>query len=207
MNLPAPLAKRLEADPNFLYKLGVEIAVDEGTSLVVNTLERGLPWTWGSKALLQVVSQGFNAALNDTALVWWLAPKAGEEGKKKSALPAHAFEQGNYTTTQRFLAVLNKAYLYSIVGALTGIFSLVPSYFILNGQIPAINHIGRAAFGGALALGVSANIRYNLVNGIEVLMYSRFRENVARLGTVLVRFCNIYAGARLFITIARLVNW
>lgn len=49
--------------------------------------------------------------------------------------------------------------------------------------------------------------RYNVVNGIEVLLYSRLPENLAKLGTIAVRFTNIYAGARLFISIARLVNW
>lgn len=160
-NLPEPLAKRMEADPNFLYKLLVEIGIDETTTAAVNILERGSPLAWTAQQMLQVISQAFNAALNDTALVWFLAPKAGESGKQQQQqqLPSHAFEPGSFSLTKRCLAVLQKAYLYSIIGAFTGILSLVPSFLILNKCMPALSHIGRAAAGGALALGVSANLR------------------------------------------------
>ena len=205
-SLPAPLARRMEADPNFLYKLLVEIGIDETTTAVVNTLERGSPLFWTAQQTLQVVSQAFNAALNDIALVWFLAPKTGEDTASKS-IPSHAFEPGDFSIGQRIQAVLQKAVLYSFVGACTGILSLVPSYFILNRCLPATSHIARAALGGSMALAISSNIRYNAVNGLEVLLYSRLSDTLAKVGTIVVRFTNIYAGARIFIFIAGLVGW
>lgn len=217
-SLPAPLARRMRADPNFLYKLLVEIAIDETTIAAVNISARGNPLGWTTHQALQVLSQAFNASLNDSSLVWFLAPKAARTdvpplsssstgAPRSSRLPTHAFEPGNFSVPQRVLAVLQKTVMYSFLGAFNGSLSLMLSTAILLKTTPDLSHLCRAAVGGIITLGISSNIRYNIVNGIEVLIYSRVRENVARLGTIMLRTLNIYAGARIFITIARLVGW
>ena len=65
--------------------------------------------------------------------------------------------------------------------------------------------LGRAALTGCLHLGISSNTRYQLVNGIEVVLYSRLPQATARAGSVAIRVANNFAGARLWITASSLV--
>ena len=66
--------------------------------------------------------------------------------------------------------------------------------------------LARAALTGCLHLGISANTRYQLVNGLEVLLYSALPNSAARLGSIAVRFANNCAGARLWIALSALLS-
>ncbi len=46
---------RMAADPNFLFKLGVEVGMDEVITAGVNVAARGNPLTWTPDVALQVL--------------------------------------------------------------------------------------------------------------------------------------------------------
>jgi hypothetical protein len=59
---------------------------------------------------------------------------------------------------------------------------------------------------GALHMGISANTRYQIVNGIERVLYSILPQNVARFASVAARLSNNLLGARLWIVMTNLTG-
>lgn len=206
--------------------------MDEAITLGVNLAARGNPLLWSTDVLLQVVcqvrcrrrrhtgsephsplmltphcsrAQCFVACFNDLALVWCLAPtgapKAAEEDPALSM--AHVFQPGDFTVAQRAATWVRKWRLYSVIGAATGFLSMaLTGVLSRDASLLAVPLLARAALTGCLHLGVSANTRYQLVNGAEVLLYRALPTGVARLGSIAVRFGNNCAGARLWIALS-----
>jgi Protein RETICULATA-related len=186
---------RMASDPSFAFKLATEVFLDEIITTATNLAARGFRfWLWSLDVTLQVASQMLVAAFNDIALVFFLAPVAHTAGEK--APPAHAFEPGAFTLQERVMAWVNKWRLYSAIGAVTGYLSMFLTA-VLSKEPSLMNAAvwARAALIGCLHLGVSANTRYQLINGLEVLIYRLLPTSLARLGSVIVRFANNCAGS------------
>lgn len=141
----------------------------------------------------------FVSAFNDIALVWCLAPAAAGAGASASDAAlnmAHVFEPGNFTVLQRAATWARKWRLYTVIGLATGLLSLaLTGVLSRQASLLAPAALGRAALTGALHLGISANTRYQIVNGIEVLLYRALPEAPARLASVALRFANNCAGS------------
>ena len=146
------------------------------------------------------------SAFNDIALVWCLAPAAAAAGAtaEDAALNmAHVFQPGPFTPLQRAATWARKWRLYSFIGLFTGLLSIVVTGVL--SRSPALlspASLGRAALTGALHLGISANTRYQIVNGIEVLMYAALPEAAARAASVALRFANNCAGSMSWILLS-----
>jgi hypothetical protein len=143
--------------------------------------------------------QCFVSAFNDVALVWCLAPAAagaGASAQDAALNMAHVFEPGPFTVAQRAATWARKWRLYSVIGLATGLLSLLLTG-VLSRQaaLLAPAALGRAALTGALHLGISANTRYQIVNGIEVLLYAAMPKAAARVASVALRFANNCAGS------------
>ena len=82
---------RMAADPNFPFKLGAEVCLDEVMTLLVNIGVRGNPLQWALGAQLQVLCRMFTAAVNDIILVYCLAPvkQDGLEAREKPKEPGN----------------------------------------------------------------------------------------------------------------------
>ena len=205
------LRMRIAADPNFPFKLGAEVCLDEVMTLLVNIGVRGNPLQWALGAQLQVLCQMLTAAVNDIILVYCLAPvkQDGTETKKKSNEPeiAHIFQEGDYTLAQRIGCYLAKGKFYAFVGALSCTFSMALA-LLLSGQMELFTpvYLSRALMTGALHMGISANTRYQIVNGIERVLYSLLPQNAARLASVGARLSNNLLGARLWILMTTLTG-
>ncbi len=116
-----------------------------------------------------MVSHLLVALFNDVALVYFLAPSADKVAPSDPALAmAHVFQPGTFTLAQRAACWLRKWRLYSVIGAATGLLSIMVTAVLsreaslFNAQVWA-----RATLIGCLHLGLSANTRYQLVNGLE----------------------------------------
>jgi hypothetical protein len=148
------------------------------------------------------------ALFNDLALVWCLAPTSKEGAKPDAAADpalsmAHVFQPGDFTLAQRAACWARKWRLYSLIGAVNGFLSMaLTGVLSRDPALLAAPLLARAALTGCLHLGVSANTRYQLVNGTELLLYRALPTGVARLGSVAVRFANNCAGARLWIALS-----
>ena len=195
----------MDNDASFLFKLGAEVGMDEVITLSANLAARGLRfWLWNVDVVLQVVSQMLVAAFNDMALVYFLAPGATTAAHTG---PSHVFQPGAFSTAERLMCWVNKWRLYTVIGACTGLLSIVVTAVL--SREPSLFGLavwGRATLIGCLHLGISANTRYQLVNGVEVLIYRSLPTSIARAGSVAVRFANNCAGSFSWILLSDLIR-
>jgi len=197
---------RQEADPNFFFKLVVEVCVDQIITAFANVTAFGLnPFLWSPTNLAAAMLLHFTAIFNDVVLVYYLAPVAGGVQKTKQQI-AHVFQEGEgITMKDRVMCWFDKFKLYGVVGCLTAFFGGILT-LSLTGAVIYPARLARTALVGFLHLGISANTRYQTVNGFELLFSRLFSPSVARVGTILVRTCNNFLGARVFLMIAALVG-
>ena len=152
--------------------------------------------------MLEVVSQCLVALLNDIALVVGLAPAAADASGGAQP-PAHVFEPGAFSLAQRLGCWASKWRLYTAIGACTGLLSMcITGVLSREASLLSLASLSRAAFVGAVHLGVSANTRYQLVNGLEVLLYRALPMLQARACSVALRFANNWAGGFSWIALA-----
>jgi len=134
---------RAAADQFFLYKLAVDVLIDEIVTVGTNVVARGSVWLWPLEGTLEVACQMVRARsgrrasalmhprsavalqlvafLNDVCLMFGLSPATGPA----ALMPAHLFQPGPFTVAQRAAAYANRWRLYSCLGALTGLLSYV----------------------------------------------------------------------------------
>ena len=201
------IRSRLDCDSNFLFKLLAEICIDELITLSVLIWVTGNPFTnpeaWSQPVRLAALIQLISAALNDTLIVYFLAPTSSEDGDdgKKGTL-AHLFQEGNYTTKERVDCYFSKARFYFFIGATTCTIATFLAEAI-NDNLAEFNIITPILLGG-IHMSVSANTRYQIVNGIECVMYKNFPD-AARAGSVILRTSNNFLGARLWIVLSSIL--
>jgi hypothetical protein len=206
----------MAADANFPFKLGAEVTLDEFMTVLVNVGVRGNPTGWLLGDKLQVLCQMLTAAVNDIILVYCLAPVKDDEtsgaknaSAKKSDAPdiAHIFQEGDFSLAQRIGCYLAKGRFYALVGAVSCTFSMFLA-LALSGQMAKLTpeYLFRALMTGALHMGISANTRYQIVNGIERVLFSILPENVAKLASVATRLSNNLLGARLWIVMTTITG-
>jgi hypothetical protein len=201
----------MAADANFPFKLGAEVTLDEFMTVLVNVGVRGNPTGWLLGDKLQVLCQMLTAAVNDIILVYCLAPVKddGVSSAKKSDAPeiAHIFQEGDFSLAQRIGCYLAKGRFYALVGAVSCTFSMFLA-LALSGQMAKLTpeYLFRALMTGALHMGISATTRYQIVNGIERVLFSILPENVAKLASVATRLSNNLLGARLWIVMTTITG-
>jgi len=199
------LRSRVEMDPNFFFKLGAEISIDFLITIAVNVMVRGNPTLWSFSTTLMVMCQLLTALINDTVIVYFLAPTA--LSVKKEPEIANVFAKGQYSLSQRAMCYLKKGRFYAIIGAI----SCVISMFLASALAGNVGGFTREVFYralacGALHMGVSSNTRYQLVNGIEQLVYDHMSTKLARSTSVTLRMGNNVLGARLWMMVAALTG-
>lgn len=198
------VSERMEADRDFLFKLVSECSIDQVITLLANITAFGPnPLLWSSAALASAMLLHITAILNDIVLVYCLAPVP--MGKKGDDAPApkiaHCFQPAEGVTAwDRVGCWVDKFKLYAVVGAGTALLGGVLT-LLIQGQPVVLDKLWRTLLLGSLHLGVSANTRYQLVNGLEVLL-GRLPRPVARAGTVAIRMTNNFLGARTFLLLA-----
>ena len=208
------LRGRMAADANFPFKLGAEVTLDEFMTVLVNVGVRGNPAGWLLGDKLQVLCQMLTAAVNDIILVYCLAPVkddgANPSAKKKASDEpeiAHVFQEGDFSLARRIGCYLDKGRFYALVGAVSCTFSMFLA-LALSGQMAKLTpeYLMRALLTGALHMGISANTRYQIVNGVERVLFSVLPENVAKLASVVTRLSNNLLGARLWIVMTTITG-
>jgi len=199
--------RRLEADKDFLFKLFVECGVDQCITLIANASAFGLnPLAWSATAIASATLLHFTAIFNDLVLVWCLAPVAGSTKEEKPKI-SHVFqEMDGVTMKDRVMCWVDKFKLYGVVGMCTafvgGLLTLA-----ITGKALELNRLIRTAGLGFVHMGISSNTRYQTVNGVELLFSKILPPSLARVGTICVRTCNNFLGARIFLLLAVLFRF
>ena len=202
------LEARLEADPRFPFKLGTEMVVDQILCGVANVTAYGFnPMLWSAGQLGRAVTLHFTGIINDTVLVWNLAPRTGRDPgapppEEGAAQLQHCFQEDEGATlADRFRCYFEKLAFYSCLGVATGLLSHSLSMAAL-GKGVNLATLGWVALIGALHLGASGNTRYQLLNGLELLAEKTLPRALLKPTTVVLRLSNNLAGGRIFLILA-----
>ena len=223
MLLTSEFAGRVEADPNFTFKIGAELLNDTAIILFVNAVARKDRFF---EQLDQVLCHWSVAMLNDICLVCLLAPVAGVAAQRQAAaaakavavgglrarfagLPAHMFMAGNFTLEQKFLCWCQKAVLYSVIGFCSGVLGTAAVNVSSsaktradperNPPLPEYNPTLMSGFAWLLYMGIGSNTRYQMVNGVERVAFNNLPVKGAKLVSYLTRITNCFTGGTVWV--------
>ncbi|KAL6773684.1 CPL23 [Auxenochlorella protothecoides x Auxenochlorella symbiontica] len=217
---------RLIADRMFLFKVLAEVTIDTGCATVAEVRKRGDEF-WGEFEFY--LSDLMVGLVLDVVLVGLLAPVAlkgrkpraqtGWIKKRLAALPSAVFEASTptrpYTVLGRLGCLGVKALEYSLAGFACGLVGqgVANSLMIVKRKYQGAREddvavpplIGTALVWG-LFMGVSSNVRYQTVFGLERLVeltIARRFPPIAYGTTVAIRFANNVIGGEQFVDLAR----
>eukprot|EP00898_Chlorokybus_atmophyticus_P003544 jgi/Chlat1/4190/Chrsp27S04237 len=220
---------RMVADPKYLFKVFSEVAIDSGCATFAEVKKRGKDF-WAEFELY--ASDLLVGIVMDVAIVTLLAPVAAASGSMGSAvvaggqfaallrylnrLPSSFFEKAPvgrvFTATQRTSTIFVKGGQYAGLGLVAGFIGqgIANSAMMAKRQMAAegeshipVPDLGKTALLWGAFMGLSSNLRYQLVNGAERVLESRFPQ-VSYAGTIAVRFANNIYGGMQFVDWARM---
>ncbi|MBA0633325.1 hypothetical protein Godav_001944 [Gossypium davidsonii] len=215
------LRDRMLADPSFLFKVGTEVGIDSFCATFAEMKKRGDAFWLEFELYLADVLVGL---VIDVALVGMLAPYArfsqpsaasrglfGSLQQACSALPSSVFEAERpgctFSAKQRIATFFYKGVLYGSVGFGCGLVGQGIANLVMTTKrrirksdedIPVPPLLRTASLWGVF-LAVSANARYQIINGLEQLVeaspVTKQVPPVAMAFTIGVRFANnVYSG-------------
>lgn len=205
------LVGRLMADPGLAAKVTMDMLVSGAIAMYWEARQRGESF---SKEVDLAAINATTAALASGALVYLLAPaRVGAVARAPwqemlAALPNNVFEAGSNTRTfsvgSRAAGFLAKAAQLSALGAFFGgAQSLLGSAAVSLRQrsdpsfkpsVP-VPELSRAVAGTGAFMGLSANIRYNLLAGLDRYMFERANVLACYVAsTTIARTASSYIG-------------
>ena len=144
----------------------------------------------------------------------WRAAAAGSLAARLRSLPAHVFQRGPYTPAQRVACFGSKAVQYGAVGFVMGVAGsgavrcLTAAREALDPTFvpPATEQsVLGTGLGWLYFMGISSNVRYNLINAAEDALYRAAAAGSAgpRIASVGLRLANNFFGAHSWMATAR----
>ncbi|XP_066309792.1 protein RETICULATA-RELATED 3, chloroplastic-like [Miscanthus floridulus] len=205
-------AARVAADPQFPFKVLMEELVGVTACVLGDMASRP---NFGLNELDFVFSTLVVGSILNFVLMYLLAPTAGVAAAASSAakaLPSHMFEPGAYSLGSRVATIMSKGATFAVVGFAAGLAGTA----ISNGLIamrkrmdPAFETPNKApptllnAATWALHMGVSSNLRYQTLNGVEYLLGKVTPAPVFKVSVVALRCMNNVLGGMSFVLLAR----
>ncbi|NP_001169519.1 Protein RETICULATA-RELATED 3, chloroplastic-like [Zea mays] len=213
--LLAGWAARVAADPQFPFKVLMEELVGVTACVLGDMASRP---NFGLNELDFVFSTLVVGSILNFVLMYLLAPTAGvaaAASSAASALPSHMFEPGAYSLGSRVATIMSKGATFAVVGFAAGLTGTA----ISNGLIAMRKRMDPAfetpnkppptllnAATWALHMGVSSNLRYQTLNGIEYLLGKVAPAPVFKVSVVALRCMNNVLGGMSFVLLARLTG-
>uniref|UniRef100_A0A0E0JQ49 Uncharacterized protein n=1 Tax=Oryza punctata TaxID=4537 RepID=A0A0E0JQ49_ORYPU len=208
-------AARVAADPQFPFKVLMEELVGVSACVLGDMASRP---NFGLNELDFVFSTLVVGSILNFVLMYLLAPTAGASAAASAAasgLPSHMFEAGAYSLGSRVATLLSKGATFAAVGFAAGLAGTA----ISNGLIslrkrmdPAFETPNKApptllnAATWAIHMGVSSNLRYQTLNGVEYLLAKAAPPSVFKVSVVALRCMNNVLGGMSFVLLARLTG-
>jgi len=200
----------------------VEQVIGVGAAVSGDMLSRP---NYGLDELDFVFSTLIVGSLMNFALMYLLAPTVGagpsnpimkfvtgETLAKMSAPTGHMFEKGSFSLLQRATTFVYKSVQFGVIGFLAGITGTLCSNgliavrqksdpnFVLQNELPeTIPNAGC----WALHMAISSNVRYQTVNGIDMVVFPLMNRGVFKAYSTAIRLGNNVLGGMSFATIAR----
>ncbi|KAI3443600.1 hypothetical protein Pfo_000265 [Paulownia fortunei] len=208
---------RVAADPQFPFKVLMEELVGVSACVLGDMASRP---NFGLNELDFVFSTLVVGAIMNFVLMYLLAPTMSSSSQTLPAIFAnsptsHMFEPGPYSLLGRFGTFVYKGTLFAVVGFAAGLVGTAisnglikmrkkmdPSFETPNKPPPTVLN----ATTWAIHMGVSSNLRYQTLNGIEFLLAKGFPPFLFKTSVVVLRCLNNILGGMSFVVLARLTG-
>lgn len=216
---------RVAADPEFVYKVLVEQIIGVGASVVGDMSSRP---NWGLNELDFVFATLIVGSIVNFSLMYLLAPTASASASSGfigkffgdhymrlwAAPPGHMFEPG-FSIGKRALNFAYKGTVFASIGISAGLVGTAISNglimarkkfdpnFVQQNESP--NVLANASC-WALHMGISSNLRYQMLNGLDMLVQPVLPQSVFRIMTSVIRSANNVVGGMSFVTIAKVLG-
>ncbi|OMP01099.1 Proteinase inhibitor I13, potato inhibitor I [Corchorus olitorius] len=212
---------RIAADPQFPFKVKMEQFVGVSACVLGDMASRP---NFGLNELDFVFSTLIVGSILNFTLMYLLAPTASSSSTSSSRLPSifascprsHMFEPGAYTLMNRLGTFVLKGTIFAAVGFAAGLVGTTisnglikmrkkmdPTFETPNKPPPTLLN----ALTWAIHMGVSSNLRYQTLNGIEFLLAKRsVPPFVSKSSVVVLRCLNNILGGMSFVILARMTG-
>lgn len=206
---------RIVADPQFPFKVLMEELVGVSAAVAGDMATRP---KFGLNELDLVFSTLVVGSILNFILMYLLAPTSCSSSS--STLPwifarcpsSHMFEAGPYGSVERLGTLLYKGGVFALVGLGAGLVGTAisngliatrkkvdPTFQSPNKSPPMVLN----AFTWAAHMGVSSNVRYQTLNGVEFLLDKWLPPLLFKFSVLALRFINNVAGGMTFVMLAR----
>ncbi|EFN54829.1 hypothetical protein CHLNCDRAFT_23974, partial [Chlorella variabilis] len=216
---------RVAADPQFVYKVVIEQVIGVSASVVGDMASRP---NWGLKELDFVFATLVVGSIVNFALMYLLAPVASASGagaqlglvqkvfgehylRAWAAPTGHMFEPG-FALGARAVNFAYKGAVFAFIGMCAGLVGTATSNGLLElrkkmdpafqppNQPPSV--LGNASC-WALHMGVSSNARYQMLNGLDMVLQPLVPSSAFRVVTSVIRGLNNMIGGISFVMVAK----
>lgn len=208
---------RVAADPQFPFKVLMEELVGVSACVLGDMASRP---NFGLNELDFVFSTLVVGSILNFLLMYLLAPTATSAVQTLPSIFAHCptshmFEPGSYGLLSRFGTFVYKGTVFAAVGFAAGLVGTAisngliqvrkkmdPNFETPNKQPPTLLN----AMTWAVHMGVSSNLRYQTLNGIEFLLAKGLSPAMFKSSVVVLRCLNNVLGGMSFVILARLTG-
>ncbi|KAJ0244295.1 Protein RETICULATA-RELATED 2 [Hirschfeldia incana] len=210
---------RVAADPQFPFKVLMEELVGVTACVLGDMASRP---NFGLNELDFVFSTLVVGSILNFMLMYLLAPTSATAGVSQS-LPGifkncpsgHMFEPGSFTVANRFGTLVYKGVVFATVGLAAGLVGTAisnglimlrkkmdPGFETPNKPPPTVLN----SLTWATHMGVSANVRYQTLNGVEFLLAKAMPPMVFKTSVFVLRCVNNVVGGMSFVLLARMTG-
>ncbi|KAJ9179695.1 hypothetical protein P3X46_008031 [Hevea brasiliensis] len=208
---------RVAADPQFPFKVLMEELVGVSACVLGDMASRP---NFGLNELDFVFSTLVVGSILNFTLMYLLAPTASAASTSLPAIfancpPSHMFEPGAFTLVNRFGTFVYKGTIFAAVGFAAGLVGTAisngliamrkkmdPTFETPNKPPPTVLN----AVTWALHMGISSNLRYQTLNGMEFLLEKGLPPLAFKSSVVVLRCLNNVLGGMSFVILARLTG-
>ncbi|CAH9102326.1 unnamed protein product [Cuscuta europaea] len=208
---------RVAADPQFPFKVLMEELVGVTACVIGDMASRP---NFGLNELDFVFSTMVVGSIMNFVLMYLLAPTASSASQAlpsifSSCPPSHMFQPGSYGLVSRAGTLVYKGVLFATVGFAAGLVGTAisnglikirkkmdPSFETPNKPPPTI--LNAATW--AIHMGVSSNLRYQTLNGVEFVLANSVPALVFKSSVIVLRCVNNVLGGMSFVVLARMTG-
>ncbi|KAF5831737.1 hypothetical protein DUNSADRAFT_12684 [Dunaliella salina] len=190
--------ERVAYDPELPVKVAMEQVIGVGASVVGDMSSRP---NWGLNELDFVFSTLVVGSILNFSIMYLLAPTGAT-----SAAGGNMFEPGSFTPSSRLLNLGYKGTVFSAIGFSAGISGTAVSNFLIFMRKQFDPNFKAQVPTWALHMGISANLRYQLLGGLDSILVKVLPLPVFRTYNVGIRAGNNVVGGISFVTLARILG-
>ncbi|KAM6587246.1 hypothetical protein CsatA_009851 [Cannabis sativa] len=205
---------RVAADPQFPFKVLMEEVVGVSSCVLGDMASRP---NFGLNELDFVFSTLVVGSILNFTLMYLLAPTLGSSSSSLPAIFAncpssHMFEPGAYSLVNRLGTFVYKGTVFATVGFAAGLVGTAISNGLMKmrkAMDPTFETPNKApptllnAMTWAIHMGVSSNLRYQTLNGIEFVLDKGLPPLLFKSSVVVLRCLNNVLGGMSFVVLAR----